>query len=123
MAKIFIQLRKNTAYLEEQAQTDSSFPWSDYGYIPPIVSSKGKKLVALSTASKRLEDWSLTGTMTHAALNQRNETLDQIAIIVGLLEHDNGNSSGIVDLPQETIDRVRAALEATELATFSQVTP
>jgi hypothetical protein len=116
MAKIFIQLRKDTAYLEEQAQADSNFPWADYSYSPPIVSSDGKKILPLNSVSKYLED-----LKDPAAYTQINNALDQIAIMAGLLEHDNGNSSGIVELPQETIDQIRSMLEPAGLATFTQV--
>ena len=122
MAKIFIQLRKGTAYLEEQAQADSNFPWDDYGYAPPTASPvftpDGKKLLPLNSVSKYLEELiaPITWTLT-------DNVLDQIADMMRLLDHDNGNSSGIVDLPQETIDQIRSVLEPIGLATFTQVDP
>ena len=120
MAKIFVQFRKGSAYLEEQAQADSNVVWKDYSDSLPIILPNGKKLFPLNSVSKYLK--SLELSECPGCYSTTNNTLDQIESMVKLLDHDNGNSSGTVDLPQEVIDQIRSVLEPAGLATFTEIT-
>ena len=120
MAKIFVEMRKDAVYLEEQALADANFPWEDYSACPPVVLSNGKKLLSLIFLVDHIEHWELTVSLPQA---QIDHILDQLHVMAEFLEFDNGNSSGIVDLPQETIDQIKLVLEPYGWATFTEITP